>query len=519
MQPDNHQHEEDPKDAFFDSLDHEVHESGSAHSEGEEHLESPGGDLTWVGRNSALERVVAQPLRRFLHIEASGGILLIVATAIALIWVNSQFGDSYFSFWHTPLHLTVGNFPIFDGDIHALVNDALMVLFFFVVGLEIKREMVTGRLSRPRDVILPVGAAVGGMLVPALIYVAFNAGTENLNGWGIPMATDIAFAVGVVSLLGKRTPSWLKLFLLTLAIADDIGAIAVIAIFYSSNISMGWLALAIGVCLLIATLTRVRVWHVPTYVLLGLVVWWATYRSGVHATIAGVALGLMTPARPLQTESGARSVARWLERKKAISLNDIRRAGFNITESRSMAERLERTLHPFVSYLVVPVFALANAGVVLSREMLASAVTSRVTLGVAIGLLVGNTVGVSFFTWLVTKFKLGRLPPGINGLHVLGISIVAGIGFTVSLFITVLAFEGDDGEHVSTETAAVALSEADAEAVNESGHSATVPTVEDQAKIGVLGGSLIAFLVGLSVLWLASRREEASQRGLVEEDT
>ena len=438
----------------------------------------PDSGLTFIGRDSALARTVGRPLLRFLHIETSGGILLLIATAAALIWVNSPVGDSYNDFWHTPIEITVSDFVVFEEDLHGFVNDALMVLFFFVVGLEIKREMVTGRLRRPRDVMLPAVAALGGMAVPALIYVGFNLGGDNLRGWGVPMATDIAFAVGVVSLVGKWVPGWLRLFLLTVAIVDDIGAILVIAIFYSSDISLGWLGLAVGLCVLIAVLTRVRVWQWPVYVLVGAFVWWATLNSGVHATIAGVALGLLAPAKPLQRDSDARSVARWLQDKASISVTDIRRANFGIAESRSVAERLEVALHPYVSYLIVPIFALANAGVVLSGDSLRGAVSSPVTIGVALGLLVGKTVGVSGFTLLATRFRLSSLPAGVTHLHVVGVAIVAGIGFTVALFVTALAF-GDGA-------------------------------AGDEAKIGVLAGSLVAAVLGLAVLRFAGHRSGAA---------
>ena len=438
----------------------------------------PDSGLTFIGRNSALARTVGRPLMRFLHIETSGGILLLIATAAALIWVNSPFGDSYEEFWHLPVEIAVGDVVLFEEDLHGFVNDALMVLFFFVVGLEIKREMVTGRLRRLRDVMLPTVAAIGGMAVPALIYVAFNVGGDNLRGWGVPMATDIAFAVGVVSLVGKWVPDWLRLFLLTVTIVDDIGAILIIAIFYSADIALGWLGLAAVLCVLIAVLARLRVWHWPVYAIIGVVVWWATLNSGVHATIAGVALGLLTPAKPLQRESDARSVARWLQDKRAISVIDIRRANFGISESRSVAERLEVMMHPYVSYLIVPIFALANAGVVLSRESLSNAAASSVTIGVALGLLVGKTVGVSGFTFLATRSGISSLPAGVTHLQVVGVSIVAGIGFTVALFVTALAFSG--------------------------------AAVGDEAKIGVLAGSLVAAVAGPAVLRFAGSRSGAA---------
>ncbi len=434
----------------------------------------PDSGLTFIGRDSALARTVGRPLLNFLHIETSGGVLLLVATIAALLWVNSPFGDTYTHFWHTPIEVSVSDFVIFGEDLHGFVNDALMALFFFVVGLEIKREMVTGRLRRLRDALLPATAALGGMVVPALVYVGFNLGGDNLNGWGVPMATDIAFAVGVVSLVGKWVPSWLRLFLLTLAIVDDIFAILVIAVFYSSDISLGWLGLAVILCMLIRALALLRVWVLPVYVLIGSAVWWATLNSGIHATIAGVVLGLMTPAKPLQRESDARSVARWVQEKPDISVTDIRRANFGIAESRSVAERLEVALHPYVSYLIVPIFALANAGVALSSDSLRTAATSSVTIGVALGLLVGKTVGVSGFTLLATKLGLSSLPVGVTRLHVVGVGIVAGIGFTVALFVTALAFEGS--------------------------------AAGDEAKIGVLVASLVAAVLGLFVLRLAGRR-------------
>lgn len=434
----------------------------------------PDSGLTFIGRDSALARTVGRPLLHFLHIETSAGILLLAATIAALIWVNSPAGDSYAHFWHTPIDISVSDFVIFDEDLHGLVNDALMALFFFVVGLEIKREMVTGRLRRLRDAMLPAIAALGGMVVPALVYVGFNLGGDNLNGWGVPMATDIAFAMGVVSLVGRWIPGWLRLFLLTLAIVDDIFAILVIAIFYSSGISLGWLGLAVALCVLIAVLTRIRVWQWPIYMFIGVIVWWATLNSGVHATIAGVALGLLTPGKPLQRDTDARSVALWLNDKPSISVADIRRANFGIAESRSVCERLEVALHPYVSYIIVPIFALANAGVALSGDSLRAAATSSVTIGVALGLLAGKTVGVSGFTLLATRLGLSSLPVGVSRLHVVGVGMVAGIGFTVALFVTALAFDGS--------------------------------AAGDEAKIGVLVASLVAAVLGLIVLRLAGRR-------------
>lgn len=468
---------EDAEDAVapVDRATHDDRAAAEHPAEPQDQSEFPSDDkLTWIEGDSTLARKVGRPLMRFLHIETSVGILLLAATALALIWVNSPIGDTYERFWHAPIELSASDFVVFDEDLRGLVNDVLMTLFFYVVGVEIKREMTTGRLRQRRVVLLPTVAAIGGMVVPALIYIGFNLGGDHLGGWGIPMATDIAFAVGVVSLVAKWVPDWLRLFLLTLAVVDDIGAIIVIAIFYSSDIELGWLGLAVGLCVLIAVLTRVRIWQQPIYTILGVAVWWATLNSGVHATIAGVAIGLLTPARPLQREAEARSIARWLQLKPVVTPADIRRASRGIVESRSVAERVEEALHPYVRYLIIPIFALANAGVVFNADSLRTAASSSVTIGVALGLLVGKTVGVAGFTLLATRLGVSSLPAGVTPLHVIGVAIVAGIGFTVALFVTALAFGGS--------------------------------AVGDEAKIGVLAASLVAAVLGLIVLRLAGRR-------------
>lgn len=427
-------------------------------------------DLTFLGRDSALARRVGRPINKFLAVQAAGGVLLIIATAIALIWANSPWSDSYESLWHTYLDIKIGDFEIFHESLEHFVNDALMALFFFVVGLEIKRELVTGRLRNPRDAMLPAFGAVGGMVVPALFYIVFNLGEAGARGWGIPMATDIAFAVGVLSLLGDRVPRALKVFLLTLAIVDDIGAIAVIAIFYSEDLSMSWLAGAVAIAIGIAVLRRLRVWYIPVYIVVGVIFWWATYKSGVHATIAGVILGLMTPAKPLQSEAEARKMADWLRDKEEVFLVDVRYASFNIAESVSVAERLETAIHPITSYMIIPIFALANAGVPLSGDIISNAATSPVTIGVIAGLVLGKAIGITAFTLLATKLKIATMPRAMTTMHLVGLALVGGIGFTVSLFITGLAFTGDTAVLV------------------------------DEAKIGILFGSLIAALGGLAVL-------------------
>lgn len=382
---------------------------------------------------------------RFLAQETTSGLLLLLATAAALIWANSPWSESYHQFWETEIEVMIGSWTplILDGHpltLELVVNDIAMVLFFFVVGLEIKSELVTGDLSSPRDAALPAIGALGGMLVPAGLYALINAGGEGFDGWGVPMATDIAFAVGVLALLGPRIPARLKLFLLALAIADDIGAILVIALFYSEGLQYGWLGLAAGGVVTVILLQRARVWFTPVYVIVGVVIWYATLLSGVHATIAGVALGLLAPARPLL---GPRAFERVedLVSGDSTSHGELRDASWKIRESVPVTGRLIGLISPWTSFLVIPIFALANAGVTLTSEAVSDAATSRVTLGVIIGLVLGKPVGIWLATMLATRFTSVELPPGLTSLQILGAGAVAGIGFTVALFISALAFE------------------------------------------------------------------------------
>jgi NhaA family Na+:H+ antiporter len=310
------------------------------------------------------------------------------------------------------------------------------------------------------------------MVVPAAIYVALNVGGQ-IDGWGIPMATDIAFAVGVVSLLGPRVPASLKVFLLTLAIVDDIGAILVIALFYTESLSLGWMAVAIGLIVLMFIMQKLRVWYIPLYVLVGIAAWFAAFQSGVHATIAGVAMGLLTPAVALRRGPVEEGWANTLLDDDDLGASKARRAQFEIRESVPVAERLIDVLHPFTSFIIIPIFALANAGIELSSDKLNAAAESPVTWGVFLGLGVGKLVGVTFFTWLATVLRISSLPPGVNFGQIGGIAAVAGIGFTVSIFITGLAFSD-------------------------------LPT-QDESKIGILAASAVAAGLGLLILIRAGR--------------
>jgi Na+:H+ antiporter, NhaA family len=344
----------------------------------------------------------------FVDVEVLGGLVLLVATVAALVWANVA-PHSYDDLWTT--HLTIGpSGHSITEDLQHWVNDGLMTVFFFVVGLEIKRELVRGELRDPRTASLPAIAAVGGMVLPAALYLAVNLGGAGGKGWAIPMATDIAFAVAVLALAGPRVPPNLKLFLLTLAIVDDVGAIVVIAIFYSGTIAIGWLVAALATVGVILGLQRLGVHRVLAYVLPALVLWICVLESGIHATIAGVVLGLLTPARPLG--------------------------------GRETLEAIETRLHPWSSFLVVPLFALANAGVHLGGDRLSDALDSRVAWGIVLGLVVGKPLGILAATAIGRRLRVGRLPEGVTLAHILAAGAAAGIGFTVALFVADLSYRG-----------------------------------------------------------------------------
>ncbi len=425
-----------------------------------------------------IDRVLA-PFRDFAHTEASGGIILMVTAALALIWANSPWSESYFDLWSTKLTIGVGDYALSKG-LYLWVNDGLMAIFFFVVGLEIKRELLVGELATPRKASLPFAAAMGGAIVPAGIFLALNAGTDSASGWGIPMATDIAFSLGVLALLGSRVPLALKVFLTAFAIVDDLIAVLVIALFYTSNLKIEYLLLAAGTFGLLVIANRVHISRPLIFGLLGLVLWFAFLKSGVHATIAGVLLAATIPAR---TRINAE---RFLEVAE-FQIARFRRAGTagesvltnpehlaalhrlqNATEAaESPMQRLEHTLHPWVAFTIVPIFALANAGVDLGTD-LGSAVTSTLTLGIIFGLIVGKPVGILAATWIAVRAGVTELPAGINWRQIAGVSFLGGIGFTMSLFIAGLAF--DDA------------------------------LLLDRAKIGILLASIMAGILGYFVL-------------------
>jgi Na+:H+ antiporter, NhaA family len=354
-----------------------------------------------------LARLIARPLDRFLHIEASSGVVLLAATALALACANSDWADVYRLFWHAPIGVRVGSF-VFERSLEWVVNDVLMAIFFFVVGLEIRGEIHEGELSEPRRALLPAAAALGGMIVPAGLYLAFAGGRETHAGWGVPMATDIAFALGILALLGPRVPAPLRVLLLTLAVIDDLGAIVVIALFYSGDVhGSGFLAAALSL-LAILLLQAAGVRHKLAYALPAFGVWAGVYAAGVHPTIAGVIIGLVTPVRAWR-------------------------------EPVSPAESLIEKLHPWVAFAIMPCFALANAGVSLAGLELGEA-SAGVAFGIGVGLVLGKPIGVLLASLAVLKLGAAVLPRGLGVRHLLLLGVVAGIGFTMSLFIAQLAF-------------------------------------------------------------------------------
>ena len=381
-------------------------------------------------------------ITRFFQLEAAGGLLLIAAAALALIINNSPLSWLYNAFLETPVEARIGALHIAK-PLLLWINDGLMALFFLVIGLEVKREVLEGHLSKPSQIVLPGAAAIGGMVVPALIYIALNTGNaEALNGWAIPMATDIAFALGVLALLGKRVPVSLKLFLMTLAIIDDLGAIIVIALVYSGELSQLSLILAAVSIIALIAMNRSGVSRLAPYLLVGLVLWVCVLKSGVHATLAGVVLAFCIPLR---------------------------------TSSKSSPLlTLEHGLHPWVAYGILPLFAFANAGVSLAGVTMES-FTHPVPLGIAAGLLLGKTLGVFGLTWLAVKTRMASLPKEANWGHVLGVSILCGIGFTMSLFVGSLAFEPG------------------------------VSAYAGEDRMGILTGSILSAIIGYGVMVLACR--------------
>jgi len=424
---------------------------------------------------------LARPLQEFLRTEAGSSVLLLAATAIALVWANSPLSDAYEDLWSTELSIEIGGAGITE-DLRHWVNDGLMVFFFYVVGLEIRRELAVGELKNRREAAVPAVAALAGMVVPALLYLALNAGGEGARGWGIVMATDIAFVLGALALLGPRCPSQVRVFLLTLAIVDDIGAITVIAVFYSDDIDLVALGVAAGVLVAIGLLRRIKVWRGPAYFVAGMTLWVAMHESGVHPTIAGVLLGMLTAVYLPRRQDVERAATLARSFRQAPTPELARTASLGVSGAVSPNERLQEALHPWTSYVIVPLFALANAGVVLDGPALERALSSPITLGIVLGLVVGKAAGISAASLATVRARLGELPRGVGRTQLMGASALAGIGFTVSLFVTDLAFDER--------------------------------RLQDEAKVGVLAASLLAALLGWALFRLAVSRGDGTEPAL-----
>jgi NhaA family Na+:H+ antiporter len=434
---------------------------------------------TWSRSDRRIPRVVLRPLQEFLETSTSSATLLFAAVVVALLWVNV--GSGYEDFWHSPLVLRIGDTEIGE-DLHFWVNDGLMTIFFLLVGIEIKRELTTGELTSARAAALPAIAALGGMVVPAAIYLAIAGDGDAAAGWGIPMATDIALALGALALAARHAPSALKPLLLTLAIVDDIGAILVIAVFYSGGLSLIWLEASAISIVAVFVAQRVGIRATWVYWALGAFLWFELYRAGLHPTLAGVIMGLMTPALPFQRPSVVSDEAR---RTADETTDDLRvpdqdaQAWLRLAQLSHEAvpplARVEHQLLPWSSFLIVPVFALANGGVALSWDSIGAAATGPVGIGVFLGLVIGKPLGIWLASTVALRTGAGSLPDGVALSHVGLMGVVAGIGFTVSLFIAELAFP--DGRLL------------------------------EEAKIAILAASLVAGVAGVAALrlWPARR--------------
>ncbi|PIE20390.1 MAG: Na+/H+ antiporter NhaA [Neptuniibacter caesariensis] len=396
--------------------------------------------------------LVLTPIEEFIHQQTTSGILLMVCAVIALFIANGQFADAYHHFFQ--LYFTVGleGFQL-SKSIHHWINDGLMAIFFLVVGLELKRELLVGELANVKQALLPIIAAVGGMLIPALIYFSINSGSHTANGWGIPMATDIAFALGALALLGKRVPQSLLMFLIAVAIVDDLGAVTVIALFYTETINLNALGLAGLFSVLLICLNLGGVRRLSPYLLIGVLLWVAMLKSGIHATLAGVILAFIIPMKPKYDPkrflsligNSVDNIKQVYRKNENILTNDALRAkvrglGDGAYLVQAPAQVLESKLHLPSAYLIIPIFSLANAGVAIDFANISGIIVHPVTLGIVLGLILGKLIGIAGFTWVAVKTGLCDLPKGLSMHHIIGVAFMGGIGFTMSIFIAELGF-------------------------------------------------------------------------------
>jgi NhaA family Na+:H+ antiporter len=434
---------------------------------------------------------IVNPLNKFVKTAAFSGILLMAVTLLALVMANSPLSNAYFAFFQQYFTIAFATFEL-SKPLILWINDGLMAVFFFLVGLEIKRETQIGELSSFKTAALPGFAALGGMLVPALFYALVNRNSVGLHGWGIPMATDIAFALGVLILLGKRVPLALKLFLTALAIVDDIGAVVVIAIFYTSQIAFDALLVAGLLLAILLALNAMKIYRVPIYLVIGTLLWIAMLMSGVHATVAGILLAIAIPGRSKRSveecvSSNEALLVRLKDSRDVDAALDPKRdkkliaaiytIGNNCTHAVSPLLRIENSLHAWVAYFIIPLFAFANAGVIFNNTLLAE-IGSPVSVGIFAGLVLGKPVGITLFTYLATRFKIAQLPIGMRWKHIIGVGFLGGIGFTMSIFISNLAF-------------------------------ATHPHNIEIAKLGILLSSLAAGIIGYLILYGSGRKDKA----------
>lgn len=428
-------------------------------------------------QKSPIDKIIA-PVSRFIHLEYTSGIVLLFSVIVAIIWANSSFADSYHHIWELPLSVSFDTF-VFNQPLHIWINDGLMAVFFFVIGLELKREFMDGELSSAKKAALPMVAALGGMVVPAAIYFIINKDSSAAHGWGIPMATDIAFALALLSIAGKHIPPSVKVFLSALAVADDLGAVLVIAFFYTADLQFLPLAIAGLVLLLMIFGNYLGIRHSAFYLLLGALVWLGFLFSGVHATIAGVLTAFTIPAKTkideLMYASKLKALVGDFEREipsnSTLTTPEQHQTIQHIKDLSLAAEtplqKIEYILHPWVAFLIMPLFALANSGMVIGSDFF-TAIINPVSLGVTFGLIIGKFIGVLLSTWLMVKFKVAELPDQVNWHHITGVALLAGVGFTMSLFISNLAF--------------------------------TDPLMIEHAKYGILLASVTAGILGTFVL-------------------
>lgn len=424
-----------------------------------------------------IKKIILTPFQKFVKIESFSGVLLMIATLIALVWANSQFGDSYQSLWQYKLGFTSPHFEL-NKPLILWVNDGLMAIFFFLIGLEIKREFLIGELNSIKKIAFPLFGALGGMLIPVLLFLILNQNSETLNGWGIPMATDIAFSLAILKLLGNRIPLSLKIFLTAFAIVDDIGAVLVIAIFYSGSVNIALLFIALLFLVILYTLAFKGYYSKYLLITFGVIIWLLFLKSGVHPTLAGILLAFSVPVRQkINTPAFIDNLVNITEKIKIAKISDkpiLSKEQIeeideleNWTESyQSPLQHLEHKLHGWVAYFIIPIFALANAGVPLNSQ---TELDIPLIANIVICLVIGNSIGITSIILFAKKFKLIEIPKEINNQQIIGVSFLAGIGFTMAIFIASLAFKND-------------------------------PTYIDSAKIGILVGSLISAILGYIVL-------------------